>query len=322
MGVVPLFRRVLPVAVFLLVPALVLMANRPALALTVDLPITVDTHVDSRTSNGADNWNFGADHTDKVVVNSQDTPTSLCRALFQLPENLWVYSDEQIVSAKVVFYVWQDNTGDRGVTLYPLATNFVQGSGSKYEQPSPVDGATWWTRDGTNAWTTPGGDFDTNFPIAGVKEDILDESAHDRFFHWDFTALLHNATARAELQACGAFLMIDELPYPSSGTQYWAAFTSSHDPAYQPPYQPYVELEIIPTPVVPFQLICSNGLVSIGISNLTVSATNVIERTLDLTRTDGWTVVTSFTANAGTTNWDESSSAPYTNAFYRVRSLP
>ena len=288
----------------------------------IDLPIAVDTHVDSRTSDGSDNRNFGADNTDKVVVNSQDNPTSLCRALFRIPDEVWSYAPEQIVSAKVYFYVWQDNSGSRGVTLYPLTTNFAQGSGSKYEQPNPVDGATWWTRDGTNAWTAPGGDFDTNFPAAGVKEDILDESMHNRFFHWDITPLLTNAAARTNLQAHGALLKIDEDPHPPSGTQYWAAFTSSHDPAYSPPYQPRVQLELVPVPAIPFDLAVSGGRVSFGISNLTARATNLIERTSNLTLSNGWTVVTSFTAGAGTTNWSAPVPAETSNAFYRVRSLP
>ena len=226
--------------------ALPIAASRAA-AGGLDFPIAEDTHVDSRISNGAENWNFGADHTDKVVVNGQDSPISLCRALFRLPADLWLYAPSQIISAKVMFYVWQDNSGDRGVSLFPLTTDFVQGSGSKYGQPDPVDGATWWTCDGSNAWTTPGGDFDANFPISGVKEDILDESAHDRFFHWDVTGLLTNAAARTNLQAHGALLMIDEEPAPAPGTQYWAAFTSSHDPAYQPPYLPRLQLVLHPS---------------------------------------------------------------------------
>lgn len=220
----------------------------PADAFTLDLPIVVDTHVDSRSRNGADNWNFGTDHTDKVVVNSQDNPTSLCRALFRLPEDLWLYAPSQIVSAKVYLYAWQDNSGDRGVTLFPLTTDFVEGTGSKYEQPVPVDGATWWTRDGTNFWTTPGGDFDTNFPVAGVKEDILDENYHDRFFHWDVTALLTNAAARTNLQAHGALLRIDENPYPPAGKQYWAPLISrDYASAYEPIYLPRVRLEFRPS---------------------------------------------------------------------------
>ena len=298
------------------------LAGSPADALTIALPITNDTHVDSRIWNGAENWNFGADHTDKVVVNSKDTPTSLCRALFRLPDGLWLYAPSQIVSARVIFYVWQDNSGDRGVTLYPLTTNFVQGSGSKYQQPDPVDGATWWTRDGTNAWSATGGDFDTNYPVLGVKEEILDENTHDRFFHWDITALLTNTAARANLQAHGALLKIDEEPHPPSGTQFWAAFTSSHDPAYQPPYQPYVAVDVVPIPTVPFRFAWSNGAVAIGISNLTVQATNVVERSLDLTRTDGWSIVTSFTARAGVTNWTDPLPVPDSNVFYRLRSLP
>lgn len=289
---------------------------------TLDLPITVDTHLDSRTSNGADNWNFGSDHTDKVVVNSSDSPTSLCRALFQFPESLWTYAPTRILSATVVFYVWQDNSGSREVTLYPLTTNFVQGSGSKYAQPDPVDGATWWTRDGTNAWANPGGDFDVNYPVIGVKEDYLDPNYGDRFFHWDITEMLTNPAARAELEAYGALLQIEELPYPQSGVQYWAAFTSSHDPSYQAEYQPHLHLILAPDPVVMFNPAVTNGFVSFGISNLTADATNIIERSSDLLLSNGWLTVTSFTARGGITNWSEGVPPGRTNAYYRIKSLP
>lgn len=310
--------------VFALFPlVLFLLAADTAPAVTLDFPITVDTHVDSRSSNGSDNWNFGSDHTDKVAINSSDSPASRCRALFRLPEELWLYAPSQIVSATVIFYVWQDNSGTRGVNLFPMTSPFAQGTFSKYEQPNPVDGATWWTRDGTNLWTTPGGDFDTNFPVAGIKDEILDESMHDRFFHWDITALLTHAAARTNLQNHGALLRIDEDPVPSSGTQYWAAFTSSHDPAYQPPYQPRLQLVINPAPAIPFHLaVSTNGTVAFGISNLTTQTTNLLEQSTRLTPSNGWSVVTSFVASAGMTNWTLPLLPQATSAFYRVRTLP
>ena len=297
--------------------ALLIAASRAA-AGGLDFPIAEDTHIDSRISNGAENWNFGADHTDKVVVNGQDDPTSLCRALFRLPADLWLYAPSQIISAKVMFYVWQDNSGDRGVSLFPLTTDFVQGSGSKYGQPDPVDGATWWTCDGSNAWTTPGGDFDANFPIPGVKEDILDESAHDRFFHWDVTGLLTNAAARTNLQAHGALLMIDEEPVPATGMPR-APFTSSDDLGYAPAYRPHLDLQVIlRTPAAP-QIVVSNGVVTMDLAGCTPYVTNRIERTFDLAQTNGWTWVADLVTTGAATNWAETLPAEATNAFYRVK---
>jgi hypothetical protein len=110
---------------------------------------------------------------------------------------------EEIAAANVYFYVWQDNTADRNVTLYPLTRDFAEvwGNGA-----TNVEGATWQTCDGTNAWTAPGGDYDAAFPVVGVKETVLDPDLNDRFFRWDLAPLLANETARSNLLAHGALL--------------------------------------------------------------------------------------------------------------------
>jgi hypothetical protein len=247
-----------------------------------------------------------------VIDNNVTSDGSICRGLFQLPPLVWTYSPDQIVSAIVVFYVFQDNTGSRNVTLYPLTRSFVEGTG---DGTSPADGATWLTYDGTNLWTNPGGDFDSDCSVVGVKGPVLDPDENDRFFSWDITALLNTSTSRAELQNYGAMLRIDETPVPADGMPR-APFTSSYDPSYTPAYWPSLQLTIPPTL---FNVMISGGAISFGLSNLTVGATNTIERSFDLA-TNGWTAVSSFVATGSSTNWSETIQPGWTNAYYRVYS--
>ena len=199
----------------------------------------------------------------------------------QLPPRIWTYPPEQILSATIVFYVWQDNSGTRDVSLYPLTRVFVQGTGTG---TAPADGATWLTRDGTIPWSNPGGDFDPACPVVGVKGDILDPDLNDRFFYWDITALLKNTTSRTELQSYGALLRMDETPAPATGSPR-APFTSSYDPSYTPAYWPTLQFTIAPTLA---NVSVSGGAISFAISNLTVGATNTIERSFNLA-SNGWT---------------------------------
>ena len=276
--------------------------------------ITTTTYIDSWVINQTNN--YGHAHTVKVVIDGmgQGDPTkdgSICRGLFQLPPQLWTYSPGDIVSASVSFYVWQDNTGTLNITLYPLTRSFVQGTGyGTY----PPDGATWFTYDGTNSWTNPGGDFDTNYSVIAVKGPILSDE-NDRFFYWDITALLQSSTSRAELQNYGAMLRIDETPVPATGMPR-APFTSSYDPSYPPAYWPSLQVTIRLTV---FNVAISGGAISLGISNLTDGVTNIIERSFDLT-TNGWTAVTNIVATSTSTNWSETIQPGWTKAFYRLHS--
>ena len=289
-------------------------AERPYVLATVaaplSLPITADTHLDSRT--GSTTKNYGAATTVKTVINSSDA--SVTRGLFLLPPELALYAPAEIVSARVRFYVWQDNTAERNVTLYPLTQSFTPGTGNG---TALADGATWETRDGTSAWTAAGGDFDANFPVIGVKEDILDPDLHDRYFSWDIAPLLTNDIARSNLLAHGALLMIDEAPVPASGTPR-APFTSSDDLSYAAAYRPHVDVKVlVRTPAIP-QIVVADGTATVSVANCTPLVTNRIERTQDLLQTNGWTFVTNLVATGAETNWMETLPADWTNAFYRV----
>jgi len=275
--------------------------------------ILTTTYLDSRVSNQTNN--YGEAHTVKALIDSDVTSDgSICRGLFQFPPQLWSYSPGDIVSASVSFYVWQDNTTNRNVTIYPLTRGFVQGTeyGSSY--PSPPDGATWLTYDGVNPWTHPGGDFDTNYSVIAVKGPILSDE-NDRFFTWDVTALLQNPASRAELQNYGAIMRIDETTNSTSG-YIGAPFTSAYDPSYTPAYWPSLQLTVRPTV---FNVVISGGAISFGITNLTVGVTNTIERSFTLA-TNGWTAVTNIVATGSSTNWSDTIQPGWTNAFYRVLS--
>jgi hypothetical protein len=200
--------------------------------------INTDTYLDSASPTA----NFGLASTDKVVINS----TSRCRALFDLPTDLWSYSPSEIISVSVTFYVWQDNTQTYNVSLFPLTRAFGVGTwNGKGTPPAQANGATWNTYDGTNSWTTAGGDFDSANSVLGVKETlgVNPGEPSGRFFTWDITSLLANPTTRAELQNFGAMLRVDET-IPPSGQRY-AAYTSADNTNYTTAYRPFVEVTVV-----------------------------------------------------------------------------
>ena len=296
-------------------------AERPhvqwTLAAPFSFPIAADTYLDSRSANLAKN--YGAATTVKVLINNNVTGDgSASRGLFQLPPELSLYESGEVTEAKLFFYVWQDNTTNLDITLYPLTQSFAEGTGNG---TTPADGATWNTYDGTNPWTTAGGDFDTNYPVVGVKEEILDPDLHDRFFSWDITALLTNEIARSNLLAHGAILQIDEIPVPTNGMPR-APLTSSDDLSYAAAFRPHLDIKVrLQTPEMP-QVAIADGRVTMDIAGCTPLVTNRIERTLDLQQANGWTFVTNLVATGSATNWTEVLQPEWTNAFYRILAVP
>ena len=277
-------------------------------------PIAADAFMDSRPANAA--FNYGAATTLKTLVNSSDG--TVCRGLFQLPPELALFDPADIVSANVQLYVWQDNTGERNITLYPLTRPFSEGSKNG---SGIADGATWNTFDGTNAWNTAGGDVDTNFPVVGVKEEILNPDMHDRFFSWNLAPLLADPAARSNLLAHGALIQIDELPVPSSGTPR-APFTSSDDLNYTAAYRPHLDLDVVlRTPELP-QISIADGTLNLDLANLTPFVTHRIEYTQNLHPTNGWTTLTNVVSTGSATNWTGTLPADWPQAFYRIVAVP
>jgi hypothetical protein len=186
--------------------------------------ISKDTYIDSQNPTK----NYGVATTAKVVVNGNDG--SLTHAMFTLPDSIWSIPQSQIVSAKVWFYVFSDNTGSRTVNLYPLTAAFAEGSGNGTVSG---DGATWQTSDGTNSWITPGGDYDLSTFVTASKST--------NWFSWDITGLLNNT----DLRSFGALLRMNDESNPGAGNMPRAPFTSSNGAVGQ---QPYVQVTYTPDP--------------------------------------------------------------------------
>ena len=177
--------------------------------------VDVDTYIDSRDAT----YNYGVATTAKVVVNGTDG--SLARVLFKLPDHIWSISEDQLISAKVWFYVWMDRTADRTVTLHPLIRGFVEGTG---DGTSSGDGATWETYDGRNSWTCTGGEYDSSVFVDAVKLS--------NWFSWDITVLWSNP----DMRSFGAMLKMDDESDPGYQNIPRAPFTSSDGPANERHY--------------------------------------------------------------------------------------
>jgi hypothetical protein len=279
-------------------------------AAELTFPIVTDACMDSQSAAK----NFGAATTVKVVINSN--ASSICRGVFQLPSEVSLYATDQIAKATVLFYVWRDYTTNLNITLFPLARSFVEGVGGNSGVTNA--GVTWGTYDGTNAWANAGGDFDTNFPVVGVKGAILDTNYNDRFFSWDITALLTNDTARIELLNYGALLQIDEIPPPANGSPR-APFTSSDATSYDEEFRPQVQLLVIPRTAGVSQVSIEEDSLVFSFSNCTPYVTNRIERNYDLQQADGWTWVTNLVTSESETHWMAPVRSAEFNAFYRIR---
>lgn len=193
-----------------------LLASTTASFATLNMPIVADTYLDS----GMPAKNFGNSGSVKVLVNSDG---SFCRGLFRLPDELIALNPEKIARADVGFYVFSDQTAARSIRLFPLLRSFVPGGGNH-----PADGATWATFDGTNAWATPGGDFDTNVFVTG-------QLGADNFYRWNIAEWLAHPTIRSNVVTHGALLQIEETPLPESGSPR-APLTSSRGSLAERPY--------------------------------------------------------------------------------------
>lgn len=281
----------------------------PMMASGADFPITNDTYLDSRGS--SQQSNFGLNGSVRVLVNSD---TSVCRGLFTLPASVAAYAPEAIQEARVYFYVFQDNTKTRDIRLYPLTTSFIEGTGG---DGAAATGATWLTADGTNNWTTPGGDWDSNHAVVGVKEPILDPGLNDRFFSWDITSLLTNALTRSNLLTHGAILIIDESPIPATSSDR-APFTSSDNLSNPPEYRPRIAVTLVPQGPVLNLVQSSPNEFRLDIANAIPSRLHRIERTFDLTPPATWTEAVTLAVTDTETNWTEAAFGVGTNVFYRV----
>jgi hypothetical protein len=199
--------------------------------------ITRDTYIDSDSEGGRD-YNYGAHDRLRAVANSADRGGSRTRILLALdiPAAIWSLPVSQIESAKLYLYCYGNSPGDhRPLSLYPLLRPFEEGSGTGKNDDHGYSGATWATWNGSDPWTTPGGDCDWSEYVDGVAGGL-------DWWTWDLKPLWENPG----LAAYGALLAVRPEEGVESG-HISGTFRSS-DYTFDVNLRPFVELSIVPEP--------------------------------------------------------------------------
>ncbi len=200
--------------------------------------------------NGVDIYSYGADGKVKAVTSSYSSSypfVSATHVLLQLPTSFWTaIGSNNVQSAVVTYWPFNDSlsVADQhdNMELHPLTRAFTTGNGTQSPLvASTSGGATWETYDGnvSDAWTTPGGDFDaTNYVLASVTDSTLPPSLKNNPsnpvpFSWNITSLIDNSTTRAELENYGAMIRVvnegtfPNNPAPPSGENDFVSFLSA-----------------------------------------------------------------------------------------------
>ncbi len=100
--------------------------------------------------------NYGADP--KIVVSNFGVETSHALLRFDLSS---IPADAVEVSARLRVYFEEvsEAPAGAGLSAHPVTRDWIEGT---LQGAEPADGATWVTYDGTNAWTSAGGDVDSS----------------------------------------------------------------------------------------------------------------------------------------------------------------
>jgi hypothetical protein len=186
--------------------------------------VTDDTYIDNRSPDA----DFGGANGLKVFVNKTNAQPT--RVLIAVPAEIGTIPADNLVSVKLRVYNYGFTPLNRDIELHPLTRHFVEGS------------ATWNKYDGTNAWTTAGGDYATDMvsidpppPRGGVEE----------WFSFDITSML-KGLSRADLLDHGLLLKVfDDFNPPSATTG--QNFVSSDNATYWDCH-PRFEVTAVPEP--------------------------------------------------------------------------
>lgn len=208
-------------------------------------PVTIDTYIDNRDQSN----NYG--NKNGIKVFSNDGIPEPARGLIALPPDIGTIPAGDLISARLWVYNYGRTPLARDVELYPLTRSFVEGTGTA------GSGATWNTYDGTNAWSTAGGDYASEFvsidppPPAGGDEG---------WFSFDILSMLTGAN-RNNLLSHGLLLKIfDDLTAPDATTG--RNFVSSDNTTYWNTH-PYFEITAVPEPASAVMLLVG-GMVLVG----------------------------------------------------------
>ena len=244
----------------LLMAAAASLAACTGFASAAKVTITDDTFVDSATPDN----NFGSDLKLKAVSNggssmyplNADGTGSLTHTFVKLPQSFWDAAGTGTVSSATVDVFAFNNSLNAAdthgnVQLLPLTKAFAVGNGTQTPLAgSTTGGATWNTYDGTNKWTTVGGDYDAAAtPVTATAPDgsavstIASKSSTP--FQWDITSLMNNPTTRAELQNFGLMLrVVNETTYNGNDFLSMYSANTANDTAHLP----YATVTAVPEP--------------------------------------------------------------------------
>ena len=209
------------------------------------LSITNDTYIDNEYTTNPSTGAVGIDHTRtnygssaavKAVSNNSDN--SLVHGLFTLPDAVWskIGVAGTITSPVTVTYNIYNNQlkstdtnaanvgGYRQLELHPLLQSFVAGTGGAATDTKAgtvngtanasggiVQGADWYTSNGTTPWTIaggtahPGGIADASFVVTTPLVSSASTSVT-----WNITALLNNPTTYNEIRANGLLVQVTD----------------------------------------------------------------------------------------------------------------
>ncbi len=221
---------------------------------TDDIPLPSTTYIDSYYNA----QNLGGGTTMKNVVNApahNAEGSSVTRSLLSLPSIPAPPAGDAITSVTLNLYCTQYNTnGDTttnwSMVAYPLKRGFVQGNGKSSNGYNPT-GATWYTYDGSNDWTTPGGDFDSSVSVPASATPVINS-----WTTFDLTSIWTNpslAAQKQELQNYGVELTVSpENPNLVPAYQ-WVTESFANDNYTPPPTpcNPYLAVTFTPLPRPP-----------------------------------------------------------------------
>jgi hypothetical protein len=206
-----------------------------ARASTIDYAVTSDTRIDSSYTTS----NYGTADSLKLIVNSADHYAgSYVRVLVDVPDDALTaakaaVASGNLTSVKLYMDFWWINVAsgesfsDRGIVAHPLTTAFTE------------SGATFLTSDGTNAWTTPGGDYDSSISITWTA---VNSSSEAGWYYFDLTSLV---AAGYDLSDGLILMLSSETPPTASST--WCTYCA-YSAEGSSTAGPYVEVTSVPEP--------------------------------------------------------------------------
>ena len=196
---------------------------------------------------GAYNENLGAQSTMKNVVNSSThtgvTAGSVTRSLLGMPA---ITTPVGMEISSVTLNLWCTQYNKNGaatnfsMVLYPLTQSWVEGTGIK--GGGSLSGATWNTYDGTDPWTTAGGDYDPSVSVVAASTPAI-----NTWTTFDLTSIWSNA----DLQTYGALLTVSPEDGTLVPTGQWITETFATDDWVNNPgndYNPYISATFVPVP--------------------------------------------------------------------------